>query len=122
MYYFSDVQYKTILANRDDFDLKDSVLVNCQQMIETLLKWLLIDRDGMCFRSHDLSSLFKDLNEENYETYSVLLTDLTNCSYVVDNYVDYSKEEFTVMVDRSLELRTYLLSFKQPRTKKSNKF
>lgn len=117
MFYFSEVQYKSILSSMWNFELKDATLVSCQQMIETLLKGLLIERDGTCNRTYSLKNLYRSYTTDNYKKYKSILSDLTDCyfdcRYAGDGYIDYSKDEVKSMVTESLQLRDYLLSLRK---------
>lgn len=127
MFYFSDVQYRHILKNMKDFEEKDPVLVSCQQMLETLFKGLLQEKFGEIKKTHNLRNLAFELGMEFSLADKNMLGELTsiyfNNRYSSDDYVDYSLEEFNIIVNFSLNLRNELIKFKKPNIMtSSNKF
>lgn len=113
MLYFSNIDYKFIINNRYTDGLEDGVLVNCQQMLEKLFKYFIKQRDGEYENIHNLKKLCRILDMNVAKKNSELLNDLTTCyydrRYESEEYIEYTKEEYTGFVDKSLLLRDELL-------------
>ena len=113
MFYFSELQYSILIKYGDDVDLKDSLLVNCQQMIETALMGSLKSVSGTYERTHSLYRLCRTLDESLAKKYDSLLRLLTSCyydnRYESDDYIDYSWEEFLDVKACSIELYKLLV-------------
>ena len=123
MLYFSEIQLKFIVTHSNDFDMKDGVLVCCQQMIELLIKHLLQKKTGSYEQIHSLIRLISDLDRTLVKTHRELLTTLTDCyfdcRYASDTYYDFNKEEFEEIVNKSLKLREILLDMDKVKPSKS---
>lgn len=104
--------YKYVIKNYktcdNDFDYKFFVLVNCQQMIETILESLIELKFGQSARVHNLRKLMYVYNSEMVKEHYKLLVYLTDCYY--DNKChsectsEFSEDEFIEIVEESLEL------------------
>ena len=127
MFYFSDVQHRHIIKIMDDFEEKDPILVSCQQMLETLLKGLILEKFGEVKKTHNLKILAIDLGLVVSSVDRNMLGELTsiyfNNRYASDDYIDYNIREYREIVDFSLKLRDELVKLKKNKSlDDSNKF
>lgn len=116
MFECAKLQYKVILANRDLFEVKDSVLINCQQMIEMVIKGLLKDKTGTYPVTNSIGRLLTELDRSIYKKHKALALHLTSLYYTnryeSDEYEDLDEEEYNEIVTESIDLYKYLLSKK----------
>ena len=114
MLYFAEVDYKTVLHLKDVDGLEDSCLFHCEQMIEKLLKEILLLKKGERDFKHSILKLVDYLNlKSELSEYLDLMQDLQDSyferRYEVFNYVEYSREEFIILVEQSIKLYKILL-------------
>ena len=114
MFYFADVDYRFLLANKDIEGFEDSCLVLCEQMIEKVLKGLLRERSGEYPNKSNLKLLLRLCNlHEKYKSYMSLCSDLTDCyferRYETNEYYEYTRAEYECMVEDSIEFYKLLL-------------
>lgn len=118
MFYFSELQLKIINKHGNDKDLLDSLLVNCEQLIETYLKGLLKLKFGSYDRTHNLFKLCRTLDKPLSIKYESTLRALTSCYYSLlspesDDYIDYSWDEFLKLKNDSLSLYKTLFELRK---------
>lgn len=120
MFDCAEVQYKVIKHNKDFIELKDSVLVNCQQMIEMTLKGLLKEITGSYDSTHNLVRLMNNLDNKLCRKNKALLLNLTSLyftnRYESDEYYEFTIEEYNEVVTQSLDLYRELLSMRKNNT------
>lgn len=114
MFYFADIDYRFLLANKDTDGFEDGCLVLCEQMIEKVLKGLLREEQGEYPNKHNLKLLLRLCGFANkYKAYLSLCSDLTDCyferRYETDEYYEYSKEEYQELIMQSIEFYKLLL-------------
>lgn len=116
MFDCAKLQYTVIQHNKDIFELKDSVLVNCQQMIEMVLKGLLKERTGSYDITNNLVRLMNNIDTQLCKENKLLLMSLTSLyftnRYESEDYYDYDKEEYNKIVTESIFLYNKLLSMR----------
>lgn len=101
---------KYIIDNyKNDLHMKDSILVDCQQMIESLLKQLLINRFGRYEETHSIHKLLNCLDLNLYRKYKDLAYELTNIYYVMGcnsvSYKEYSDEDYFRFINEVNDFR-----------------
>lgn len=111
-FYFAELDLRMINENRDLIGLEDSILVLCQQMIEKILRGLLAEKYGEVCKTHSVLKLMREY-DSSVKEYDELLRTLTNCyydrRYETDYYIEYSREEYEDLVNKTLELRELLI-------------
>lgn len=117
MFYFADLDFKSLEHLSTVRGLEDSCLVLCEQMLEKVLKGLLKLRDGEYPNKHNLKLLLREYDKEKkFKSYSSLCGDLTdsyfNRRYETDEYYEYTREEYLEIINKSIELYSVLLTEK----------
>ncbi|VYU48354.1 HEPN domain-containing protein [Clostridium paraputrificum] len=119
-------QYTVAMRNREWYDVRFSVLVNCQQMIEMVCKGILEELYGEYPRTHDIRFLVQKVDKNLAIANRAFLVEITDWyftqRYASDNYYDYSIEEFNDVVDKCFALYNLLLSYRKSGAKESNFF
>lgn len=115
MFYFADIDYKFLLANKDTPGFEDGCLVFCEQMIEKVLKGLLREENGEYPNKHNLRFLLSKCSfVKKYKSYLPLCSELTDCYFErrceSDEYYAYSNEDYLDIVNKSIEFYNYLLT------------
>lgn len=115
MLYFADLDMRTVLQLKNISGLEDSCIFHCEQMVEKLLKHLLIMRTGKNDYRHRPTELVRQLDLEiELKDYLSLIQELQDSyfdrRYETSNYVVYSKEEYEEIIESSLSLYKLLLS------------
>lgn len=98
---------------QDDVYMRASILVDCQQMIEALLKWGLVRRFGTYASIHSIQRLCKSFDNDLFKKYREFCYELTSLYYEErydsDNYEEHDDEEYYEIVTKSLRFREEIL-------------
>lgn len=106
---------KYIIDNyKDDLNIIDSILVDAQQMIESLLKYSLLIKFGRYEETHSIQQLAKYLDVDLYRRNRELASELTQiyyamgCSSLV--YKEYSIDEYYKLLENTNNFRNDILN------------
>lgn len=113
MFDYSESKRYIIDKYKDDLNIKGSILVDCQQMIESLLKWGLYKKFGSYENTHSIQRLCKDYDKDLFKSYREFCYELTSLYYEErydnDYYEEYEDDEYYEVINKSFRFRQDLL-------------
>lgn len=110
---YSNSKYYIISKYKNDLNMKGSILVDCQQMIESMLKWGLFKKFATYDSIHSIQRLCKSFDNDLFKKYREFCYELTSLYYEErydsDNYEEHEDEEYYEVINKSLEFREDIL-------------
>ena len=110
---YSNSKYYIISKYKNDLNMKGSILVDCHQMIESLLKWGLLKKFATYDSIPSVQKLCKSFDNDLFKKYKEFCYELTSLYYKErydsDNYEEHEDEEYYEIVNKSLKFREDIL-------------